>query len=210
MRIVTLDQGSPEWLLWRTKGLGASDAPVIMGCSPWCDPMTLLGQKVSRWFHADRKSNVNKNPRMMRGILMEPEARQAYIDQTGNHVEPLCAIHDCLDWMRASYDGATFDGKLVVEIKCINADDHQTALGGCVPAKYWPQVQHQLIVAGPGTVLDYFSYSKSSRFSKADQTPPPIRVRPHEPYQEELLHREQDFWEKVLKAIRLKEKAEKG
>ncbi len=206
MRVVTLDQGSPEWLLWRTKGLGASDAPIIMGVSPWCDPITLLNQKVARWFHSERHSNKTKNARMMRGILMEPEARQAYIDQTGNYVEPLCAIHDCLDWMRASYDGASPDRKILVEIKCINADDHQTALGGCVPAKYWPQVQHQLAVAGEGTTLHYFSYSKSSRFSKADQSPPPILVRPHDPYQTELLAREQDFWEKVLKAIRLKEK----
>lgn len=207
MRVVTLDQGSPEWLLWRTKGLGASDAPIIMGVSPWNDPLTLLGQKVARWNHSERTTNKAKDFRMMRGILMEPEARQAYIEKTGNKVEPLCAIHPALDWMRASYDGATADQKLVVEIKCINADDHQTALGGCVPAKYWPQVQHQLAVAGPGVILHYFSYSKSSRFSEADKAPPPVVVRPHEPYQMELLHRETEFWNRVLKAIRAKENA---
>jgi predicted phage-related endonuclease len=26
-------QGSPEWLAWRFKGIGASDAPIIMGKS---------------------------------------------------------------------------------------------------------------------------------------------------------------------------------
>ena len=206
MRYLTLDQGSEDWLLWRTKGLGASDAPIIMGVSPWTNPKELLEQKVARWFHADRRSNKNKSAKMMRGIMMEPEAREAYCQLSGNKVEPMCGIHDCLDWMRASYDGGDVEKKILLEVKCINADDHQTAVGGLVPVKYWPQVQHQLIVAGPGWTLDYFSYSTSTRFKGADRTVT-VPVRLHEPYAFELLDREQKFWCKVLERVRAKENA---
>src|SRR5581483_972237 len=33
--IVDLRQGTQEWLGWRNQGIGASDAPIIMGENPW-------------------------------------------------------------------------------------------------------------------------------------------------------------------------------
>ena len=42
---VSIQQGTKEWLEWRSQGIGASDAPAIMGENPWKRPETLLQEK---------------------------------------------------------------------------------------------------------------------------------------------------------------------
>ncbi|MCJ7483244.1 MAG: YqaJ viral recombinase family protein, partial [Thermodesulfovibrionales bacterium] len=32
---LNFEQSTEEWLSWRRNGIGASDAPVVMGLSPW-------------------------------------------------------------------------------------------------------------------------------------------------------------------------------
>jgi len=43
MKVVDLEQGTPQWLAWRRAGIGASEAPVIMGLSPWCRGLRCSG-----------------------------------------------------------------------------------------------------------------------------------------------------------------------
>ena len=54
---------------------------------------------------------------LQRGRELERPARRAYEQQVGIQMEPLCLVHDQLEWMRASLDGLSFDGS-VLEIKC--------------------------------------------------------------------------------------------
>ncbi len=42
-----LIQNTPEWHAFRRKRIGASDAPVIMGISPWKTPYQLWIEKTS-------------------------------------------------------------------------------------------------------------------------------------------------------------------
>ena len=42
MQIVSLQQGSPEWLAHRAQHFNASDAPAMMGCSPYKTRTQLL------------------------------------------------------------------------------------------------------------------------------------------------------------------------
>lgn len=42
MKIHNLIQGSPEWLAYRAKHFNASDAPAMMGCSPYKTRAQLL------------------------------------------------------------------------------------------------------------------------------------------------------------------------
>ena len=62
-------QGSEAWLDWRRGGVGASDAPAIMGVSPWMDVEALWLEKTGR--ATGRPSSFA----MRRGQLLEPEAR---------------------------------------------------------------------------------------------------------------------------------------
>jgi len=178
-----LQQNGTTWLAWRRGGVGASDAPVIMGVSPWMDLETLWLEKTGR--HPGRPSSHA----MRRGVALEPEARARYIRVTGTHVEPVCLEHTSRNWMRASLDGLSADGGTAVEIKCPGAADHEIALAGGVPEKYLPQLQHLLAVSG-ARVCHYWSYR--------DGEGALVEVAPDRAYARRLVERELEFWRHVL------------
>ena len=43
--IVEFQQGTKAWHEWRSQGIGASDAPAIMGENPWKSPAQVLREK---------------------------------------------------------------------------------------------------------------------------------------------------------------------
>lgn len=47
--IPTLEMERTEWLEQRRKGIGGSDAPVIMGVNPWRSPMDLWLEKTGEY-----------------------------------------------------------------------------------------------------------------------------------------------------------------
>jgi putative phage-type endonuclease len=145
-----LIQGSPEWVQMRQSMIGASDAAVILGLSKWATPFQLWEQKLGL-------RDVEISSAMLRGTAMEEEARKEFENLQGVNVFPEVVFSKVYPWMMASLDGISLDGKTVVEIKCVNKRDHQTALDGHVPDHYYPQCQHQLAVTGL-PFMYYFSY----------------------------------------------------
>jgi putative phage-type endonuclease len=141
--IERLHQNTPEWHRWRMQGIGASDAPVIMGETAFKTPRTLWSIKTGRMQEA------SAGPAARRGRELERFARRAYERRTGIQVEPLCLVHGEFEWMRASLDGLSFDGSMLVEIKCpLSFRDRVSAQQGRVPSQYYAQLQHQLEVSG--------------------------------------------------------------
>jgi len=140
--IVQLIQGSPEWHAHRANYRNASETSIVMGLSPWVTPYQLWLQKTGR-----AKSEMNAA--MARGTQLEPEARMAYEALTGHIMQPLVLVDG--DYS-ASLDGLTFDGSLIVEIKCPYkgkaSNLWQAVEAGEIPAYYQWQIQHQLMVAG--------------------------------------------------------------
>jgi predicted phage-related endonuclease len=53
-RLENLRQNSTDWRDWRRGGLGSSDAPVVMGNSPWMMPRKLWEIKTHRTEEPDR------------------------------------------------------------------------------------------------------------------------------------------------------------
>jgi putative phage-type endonuclease len=149
--VVQLTQGTLEWLEWRNKGVGASDAPTIMGENPWKTSTELLREK------RGRAKQSEGNAAMARGTALEPEARQAYISQTGKWVQPACLQSDAFEWLRASVDGITSDLNAVVEIKCGESVYRNTSAYGRVPKHYYGQLQHILAVTGLPSI-DFWCY----------------------------------------------------
>jgi putative phage-type endonuclease len=176
------EQSTEEWLSWRRGGIGASDAPVVMGLSPWQKEGELLllktGQRLER----------PANDAMQRGKRLEPVARLAYVNHTGIDVAPVCVQSREHPWMRASLDGLSADGQHVVEIKCPGEKDHCLAASGCVPEKYFPQLQHILAVTGLGEIF-YWSF----RFDHTVL----LKVERDESFIAELLEKEIAFWTRV-------------
>ncbi len=140
--IVELVQGTKAWLEWRRGGIGASDAPAVMGESPWKSADRLLREK------AGLVPIRGMNEVMRRGTELEPEARAKYIEESGMSVDPVCIQSRTRGWQRASLDGLSRDGLSAVEIKCGESVYRETERTRKVPKYYYGQLQHIMSVSG--------------------------------------------------------------
>jgi putative phage-type endonuclease len=184
-RVERIHQHTPEWHAWRMQGLGSSDAPAVMRESPWRTPKQLWELRTGRRTELDDTS-----PALRRGRKLEPEARAAYEAFTSEQMEPLCLVHDRLEWMRASVDGIGFDRAIVLEIKCpLRSEDHRLAAEGQVPRHYFAQLQHQLEVT-QANELHYWSFDGERGAL--------VRVKPDPDYIERLIEVEAEFWRRVV------------
>jgi putative phage-type endonuclease len=182
-RIEPLHQNTAEWHRWRLQGIGASDAPVIMGETPFKTPKKLWSIKTGR-IQQDQAGQAAR-----RGLELERFARRAYERQTGIQVEPLCLLHEEFPWMRASLDGLSFDGSTLLEIKCpLNLRDRASAQEGRIPSHYRAQLQHQLEVSG-AEQAHYWSFHGTNGIL--------IEVRPDREYAWRLIEVEAAFWQLV-------------
>lgn len=139
--IVKLVQGSPEWHAHRAQYRNASETAIVMGESPWQTPYQL-------WELRSGRRQPEVNAAMARGTALEPLARTAYEALTGQVMQPLVLVEG--DYS-ASLDGLTFEGDLLLEIKCpVKGKDsmlwQQVAQGG-IPAHYRWQLEHQFLVS---------------------------------------------------------------
>jgi putative phage-type endonuclease len=188
MKKIDLNQAGPDWHRWRREGLGGSDVSALVD-GTYTSPDELLEIKLGL-------RTVAENDAMRRGKRLEPEARAKYIEVSGNEVVPMCAEHEEYPFMRASLDGLSSDGKLVLEIKCPGYWPHRRALKGYVPSYYVAQVQHQLFVTGAERA-DYFSYRPDDEELRESDRWALIEVFPDPDYQRRLLKAAQRFWDKL-------------
>ena len=140
--ILKLVQGTKEWQDHRARSRNASETPAVLGASPWQTPYGL-------WLIRTGRKVQEVTPAMQYGTQMEPAARAAYEKLTVQVMEPLVLTEG--DYS-ASTDGVTLDGELILECKCPyrgrESELWKAVAVGEVPAHYWWQVQHQLMVAG--------------------------------------------------------------
>lgn len=138
-----------EWLEWRRTGCGASDAPIILGLSKYKKPFALFCEKAGRV----EPQEIN-NPAIDKGNELEPIAREKFAARWNfktDSNETFAAknvVSRVYPWMRASLDGCSDDGTLIVEIKYQGKDAHKDAHAGIVNKAYYAQIQHQLYVSG--------------------------------------------------------------
>lgn len=149
--LVELQQGTPEWLDWRSQGIGASDAPTIMGENPWKSAAQLLDEKCGT-------KNTDSSNAMARGSALEPEARTRFEQKFVVQVAPACLQSVEIEWLRASVDGITSDFSRVVEIKCGESVYRKTSISRQVPRYYFGQLQHILAVTNLDAI-DFWCYS---------------------------------------------------
>jgi len=180
--VIDLKQGSSEWLDFRKNHIGASEAPIIMGVSPWTTPYGLWQQKLGL------VKDKDKSRAMQGGLDMEPFARKRYEELCGMAVEPVVLKSKKYSFMIASLDGISKDER-IVEIKCPGDKDHEMAKHGTVPKKYLFQLLQQMVVTGQDRV-DYFSYR-----SDDDCIIVPVLLDSLRDQIDELVEREQRFWE---------------
>ena len=192
MRKYNLEQGSQEWLDLRKTKIGASDAPILMGESPYKrTPLMLWKEKVGL------SQPPQATPAMNRGNALEAEARKLLKERFNLEVFPAVATHDSRDYMLASYDGLSSDDKVAVEIKCVKKEFHEIAIAGEIPQGFYAQLQHQWYV-GTGSIEEMFYVSYSPNSEKDLIILPVIR---DEAYIKRMLLAEQKFWDCFINLI---------
>lgn len=180
-----LQQNTPEWDEWRHKGIGASDAKRAISKPGRKGRAKLLAEKRA----PEPPQDSVKTKAMDKGAKLEKEARRLYNARHQTNVRPVCVQSNLYPWLRASLDGLSDDGKLVVEIKC-GERVHQQALKG-FPSLYRAQVQHILAVTGWHS-LDFWCYWPESR-----QPEKKLIVWRDQDYIDRLLEMEGKFWSEV-------------
>lgn len=172
-----------DWKLWRSKGIGASDAPVVMGVSPYKTAYELWEEKTGLV-----SSDSEGNWATRRGHELEPRARANYELEYMISMPIAFVEHREYPFIRASLDGYNEAASRILEIKCPGKADHDLALQGKVPEKYWPQVQHQLFATG-AKVCHYYSFDGERGAL--------VEVYPDLEYIEKLVEQEVAFWRLV-------------
>jgi len=181
--IVNLEQGTPAWLAWRGQGIGASDAPTIMGENPWKSAAQLLKEK------CEGKSG-GPNAAMARGTALEPEARKRYESRSGVCVVPACLQSVKHEWLRASVDGLCVKGSAVVEIKCGESVYRNSSMTRKVPDYYVGQLQHILAVTDLPSI-DFWCYLPG-------RPEVHLKMSRDDGYIQRLLEAEALFWQQIV------------
>jgi putative phage-type endonuclease len=145
-----LEQGSPEWLELRRSKITGTDAAVILGLSPYKKPKKLFEQKLGI------APPDYVTPAMKEGTALEPQAVKAFEQQTGIVTNDAIMLHPEHEWMMGSFDGITFDGETILEVKC-GKKSYEEALEQKIPPYYMAQIQHYLACSGAKRAL-YWAY----------------------------------------------------
>lgn len=182
-KIVDLEQGTPEWLEWRSNGIGASDVPTILGENPWKDREQLFFEKCNPKFSQSQSSA------MARGIRLEPIARAAYIERIGKTVAPACLQSLDRAWLRCSVDGITESLDQIVEIKCGESSYKIAKKNRTIPIYYYGQLQYILTITNIQEI-DVWNYSPIGK-------PILIRISKNDWYCKRMLKDVSAFWERV-------------
>lgn len=177
-----------QWLHARRSGIGGSDAAAIMGLSKWKTPFQVYQDKIG-----EGGPDIDSEP-MLWGRQLEPVIRQQYAERTGRTVYFSDANeiirHPKHEWMLASLDGKTEDGR-VLEIKTARtASDWGEAGTDQIPQQYLIQVQHYMAVTGL-PVADVAVLIGGSDF-RLYEVPADAEL------QAMMIEAEHEFWQQVI------------
>jgi predicted phage-related endonuclease len=152
MQVHNVTQGSPEWHALRARHFCASEAPAMMGCSPYLARTALLQQKKTG---VAPEVDAGTQRRFDDGHAAEATYRGIAEQVIGDDLFPVTGSRD-VDGLPllASFDGLTMDWQTGYEHKLYNADTVGYMLDHDEPPMHhvW-QLEHQLLVAGATRIL---------------------------------------------------------
>jgi putative phage-type endonuclease len=135
-------QGTPEWLATRRNGIGGSDAPIIVGESPYRSPFDLWTEKVGL------VAPAAETDAMAWGRRLEPLVAAAYTEATGRRLRRVTRLLRNRErpWQLASIDREVVGERRLVEIKTTRSPRWDGA--DPVPGDVLAQLEHYLSVTG--------------------------------------------------------------
>lgn len=189
MKTVELVQGSLEWHAFRKMHIGSSDAPAVLGVSPYRTMRQCAAEKIGLpqpLLEAEEEKNEFI---FNRGHAVEKKIREQFKELTGVFMAPLVCVHPEYEVLAASLDG--FDPRLgVLEAKLVGQAVLKKAEAlGEIPEHHAVQMQHQMMVTG-ADVGSWFGHDgKGTGFMV---TVPADRAK-----QAQMIETELKFWEMV-------------
>lgn len=180
---VQMEQQTKAWASFRRTRFGSSDAPVIMGVSPYSTPYKLWLEKTGK-VELVQKTNYA----IEIGNRFEAVARARYEIKTDLELPATVLVHPRYPFIMASLDGYNKESSVVLEIKCFTSKTNfEMVKAGKVPPWYYPQLQHQLLVSGAKEV--HFFCCQIAKVGLNEQVIDDalVVVKPDEEYQKQLL-----------------------
>lgn len=162
MKILTLTQGSQEWLAHRATHFNASDAPAMMGCSPHKSRQQLVAELATGTRDDPNQSERSKfyeEKRFAEGHSFEALARPLAEQIVGEELFPVVGTSGQYS---ASFDGLTMLENVAFEHKRLNNDLRSVmpcvGVGNAadLPLHYRAQMEHQMMVAAPDCITVLF------------------------------------------------------
>ncbi len=150
MKILNLVQGSPEWHAHRATARNASEAPAVMGFSPYKTRSQLLKEKATGLVP---EVDAGTQARFDRGHESEAAARPNVEMIICDSLFPITATTDD-GYLSASYDGMTADDDIFWENKLYNQTvEAYIQANNDLPDSHWPQLEQQCMVDKKGSAL---------------------------------------------------------
>jgi putative phage-type endonuclease len=159
MKILSVTQGSQQWLDARRNHLTASEAPIALGVSKYATRTDLLNQKSTG---IEKEIDAYKQSLFDQGHASEAGARSIAEEIIGQELYPITgtSVVDGLSLL-ASLDGATMDEEVIWEHKLFGEDLAEAVRAGNLDPHYTVQMDQQLLVSG----------AKKCLFMTSDGTP---------------------------------------
>lgn len=147
MQVVNLVQGSPEWHAHRRNHFNASDAPAMMGVSPYKTRDQLLHEMATG---ITKEVDAGTQKRFDDGHRFEALARPLAEKIIGEELSPTVGVEGKYS---ASFDGITFGDDITFEHKSLNDElravfHNQDSDTVDLPLMYRVQMEQQLMVSG--------------------------------------------------------------
>jgi len=150
----TEDMSREEWLEQRTKGIGGSDASIVLGLNKWKTPFELWLEKTGQVIPQELQSDA-----AYFGTLLEDLVAKEFEKRTGKKVRRKNAIlqHPEHSFIIANVDRMIVGKKAILECKTTSAYNAKEWESEEIPANYIVQAQHYLGVLGPEYKKAYFA-----------------------------------------------------
>jgi len=148
-----MEQNTQEWLKNRLEGIGASDAPAVMGRSLYHTKQELWDIKFHKILETEEERQ-KKEFICNKGHRLEAWARPGIEFTTGLTWRPALFEHQSFPFIRASLDGWNPQVCEFWECKFMGADlfailsDEKIAVLERIPPQYYDQIMQQFFVTG--------------------------------------------------------------
>ena len=190
---IEVEQGTFQWETLRNTAIGSSDAPSIMGDSPYTTKLELWLKKVNMETPED-------NFIFARGHRLEAKAREIYNKTYNCLMVPGVYRSDENPFMIASLDGYDSNSGIIWEGKYTGAEKYEWVIKNRKPLpEHLAQLQHQMAATG-AVFNDYMIYTidKEENIDKTFV----LRVERDETYIEDLIKEESEFYLSMIHGIK--------